>query len=149
MRVLVVSLLAAAMLSASITDVLFWYEHRVEMHRQWGLEVDQAFWLKLHLGKVGQLLGSNVQSDPNYLRLNWFNEETVYVYMCIQVLRSLDVNHELWLSSIGGMALVLNERQSYLLSLNLTSRSDLAQPLYTVADNLRARQKKTECASTA
>jgi hypothetical protein len=146
LRVNVKVVLALLLVAIAISAAIFWSLQVVETHRRWDLQMNEAQLLMLHLEDAGQLLNSSYYSqsltnrsyETDEASQIWFSNELRYASVSLNNLLWLDRGHQSELGRIMMMLDALDGHGSYLMNLNATGKSDLADSLFTVGQGVSA-----------
>lgn len=126
LKQLVVLFLLIVVIGAGV----FWAVQRIDAHKLWMSQLYHAQRVMFHLDTVATLLNGSFQTDPTSQR--WFFTELTYTYGPITELKHLDSSHQVLLMKIEGMVMALDDHGTFLLGLNSTQRSTLAETVHEV-----------------
>jgi hypothetical protein len=124
-------LIALLLFVIVVLAVGFWAVQRVDMHRRWASQSRESQSIRGHLWQAYVLLDDNSFETDNITQ-NWFFDELEYAARSLHDLGRLDRGHQSQLFRIETMLWDLRGYWTYVLGLNSTERSSLAENLYNI-----------------
>jgi len=124
-------LIALLLFVIVVSAVGFWAVQRVDMHRCWASQSRESQSIRGHLWQAYVLLRYS-SFETNNITQNWFFDELRYAAKSLHDLARLDRRHQNQLFKIETMLIDLRGYRTYVLGLNSTERSSLAENLYNI-----------------